>query len=151
MQYGCLTHLFSLCAGHYPLDRGCEWCCGDQSLHQMLSRTSSLLCGCHCPVGGRVCSRGVGVEAPRSVSELQCEVGGTETFPLGEEPLSIPPPELSTHQEVCSVVSPVSHCVGSQSTLPLALPSGPPQLWECQQSSLVSLRCCVHKATSTDP
>lgn len=37
----------------------------------------------------------VGVEAPRSVSELPCAVG-IGAFPLGEEPLSISPPELST-------------------------------------------------------
>ena len=41
--------------------------------------------------------------------------------------------------------------MGSQSTLLLALPSAPPQLWECQQSALVSLRDCFHKATSADP
>ena len=33
----------------------------------------------------------------------------------------------------------------------LALPSALAQLWECWQSSLVSLRCSVHKATSAEP
>lgn len=28
----------SLDPGHYPLDRRCDWCCGDQSLHWMLDR-----------------------------------------------------------------------------------------------------------------
>ena len=53
------------CAGHYPLDRGCDCCCGDWSLHWMLGRASPFLCGCHNPVGGRVCSPFVGVEALR--------------------------------------------------------------------------------------
>ena len=33
-----------------------------------------------------------------SVSELQCEVGGTGALQLGEEPLSIPSSELSTRE-----------------------------------------------------
>ena len=55
------------------------------------------------------------------------------------------------HWWVCSVVWPFTLCAGSQSTLLLALPSAPPQLWECQQLALVSLRHCFHKATSADP
>ncbi|KAJ8794816.1 hypothetical protein J1605_018809 [Eschrichtius robustus] len=51
-------------------------------------------------VGGWVCSLAVGVEAPRSVSELQCEVGGIGAFLQGEEPLSIPLPELFTNPEM---------------------------------------------------
>ena len=54
----------------------------------MPSRASSLLCVCHSPVGGRVCSPLVGVEAHRSVCELWCEVAG--------ESLSIPPQAVST-------------------------------------------------------
>ena len=34
-----------------PSDRGCVWCCSDQSLHWILGGASSLLCGCHSPVG----------------------------------------------------------------------------------------------------
>ena len=49
---------------------------------------------------------------------------------------------------MCFVISPVTHCVGSQSTLLLALPSAPFQPWECQQLALVSLKHCFHKATS---
>lgn len=67
-----------------------------------------LLCGCHSPVGDRVCSLVVGVEAPRSISEspeLWCEVGRIGASPPGEEPLSIPLPELSTGE--CSAQSPV--------------------------------------------
>ena len=67
---GCLPPLSSVYAGRYPLDRRCDWWC-DQSLHWILSGASSLLSGCHCPVRGRVYSLAVGVEAPRSVSELQ--------------------------------------------------------------------------------
>ena len=54
-----------------------------------------MLCGCHSPVGGRVCSPVVGVEAPRSISELRCKGGRTAVLPLGEEPLSVPPQALS--------------------------------------------------------
>ena len=85
-----------MCADHYPLDRECDQCCGDHSLHWMLSKASSLLCDCHSPVWDRVCSSVVGVEAPRSGFNLQCEVRGTGTLPLGEESLSIPPQGLST-------------------------------------------------------
>lgn len=57
----------------------------------MLSRASSLLCGCDSPAGGRVCSLVVGIDTSRSVSELWCEAGRTGVLPLGEKPLSIPP------------------------------------------------------------
>ena len=69
----------------------CVWWCCDQSLHWMLGRASSLLCGCHSPVRGRVCSPVVRVEAPRSGSKLQCEVGGTGALSLGKELLCILP------------------------------------------------------------
>ena len=82
--YGCLPCLSSGCVSHYPLDRGWDWCCGDQSLHWMLGRAFSLLCGCHSPVGGRVYSPVVDIEAPWSVSELQCEMGGTGALLLGK-------------------------------------------------------------------
>lgn len=57
-----------------------------------------LLCGCHCPVKGRVCCLVVGMEAPRSISELKYEVGAIGILPLREEPLSIPLPELFTNK-----------------------------------------------------
>ena len=91
-------HVFPQCAGCYSLDRGCDWYCDDQSLHWILSRASSSLCGCQSPVWDRVCSPVVGVEAPRSISELWCEVGGTGTLLLREELLCIPPQELSTER-----------------------------------------------------
>ena len=33
---GCLSPLSSLYAAHYPLDRRCSWCCGDQSQGHLL-------------------------------------------------------------------------------------------------------------------
>ena len=78
----CLLSLSSVYAGHYPLERWCDWRCGDQNLHWILSRVSSLLCGCHCPVKGRVFCLLVGMEAPRSISELKYEVGAIGTLPL---------------------------------------------------------------------
>ena len=78
----CLLSLSSVYAGHYPLERWCDWPCGDQNLHWILSRVSSLLCGCHCPVKGRVFCLLVGMEAPRSISELKYEVGAIGTLPL---------------------------------------------------------------------
>lgn len=42
------------------------WWCGDW----VLSKASSLLCGCQSPVRGSVCSLVVGVEDPISVSGL---------------------------------------------------------------------------------
>ena len=67
--------LSSVCPSRYPLDRRCDWCCDDQSLHWMLSGGSSLLCGCHSPVKGRICFLADGVEVPRSISGLWHEVG----------------------------------------------------------------------------
>ena len=64
-------HLFPQCVlALIPLIRGCHWWCGDQRLHWMLSGAFFLPCGCHNPVRDCVCSLVVGVEAPRSVSEL---------------------------------------------------------------------------------
>lgn len=45
----------------------------------------------HSSVEGRFCSLGLGVETPRSVSELQCKVGRIGTLPLGGKPLIILP------------------------------------------------------------
>lgn len=86
-------HVFPQCV---LLLRRCDW-----SLHWRLSRASSLLCACHSPVGGRVCSPNVGAKAHRSVSEPWCEVGSTGTLLLGDESLSIPPQVVST--EKCTV------------------------------------------------
>ena len=123
--------------------------CGDQSLQWILSRASSLLCGCHSPVGDRVCSPVVGVEAPRYISKLlQCEIGKTGVLPLGEKPLPIPPQELFARR--APVVLPVTRAV-SQSMLLLALPLAPPQSWECWQSTWVTLGRCAHKTSSADP
>lgn len=61
----------------------------------MLVRVFSLFCGFHSPVRGGGCSPVVGVDTTRSISELQCDVGRAGALPLGNEPLSIPPQELS--------------------------------------------------------
>ena len=55
----------------------------------------------------------------------------------------------AAHLWVCSAVSPFTHCVDSQSTLLLSLPSALPQPWACQRLALVPLRLCVHKASRT--
>ena len=47
--YGYLLPPSSVFAGHYPFDRRCDWSCGDQNLHWILSGASLLLCSCHCP------------------------------------------------------------------------------------------------------
>ena len=99
----------------------------------MLSVTSSLLCGCHIPVEVRVCSPVVGVETPRSVPELQCELGGTGALLLGEEPLSIPPQELSTGKcTLCCCPSPIvcAHKVH--------------YYWHCPQLCLSCGNACNH-------
>ena len=106
----CLPCLSLGCAGCHPLDRGCDWCCSDHSLHWMLGRASSLLCGCHSPIGGRVCTPVVGEEAPRSSSKLWCEVVRTGALLLGKGPLHIPPQDLSTG--MCTLLyclSPIVH------------------------------------------
>ena len=72
----------------------------------MLGRAPSLLLSCHCPVRDMVCSLIVGAEAPRSVSERQCEVRGTGAFLLAKEPLPIPGgalQELSIGWCICGV------------------------------------------------
>lgn len=74
----------------------CKW---------MLSGASSLLCDCHSPVGTRVCSLVVEVEALRSISELQCGVGRTRVLLLGEKP-HLP---KAGQQDMCSVNSPTTH------------------------------------------
>ena len=57
-----------------------------------------MFCDCHSPVKGRACSPVIGVEAPRSISELWCEVGRTRALLLGDKPLSSPHLELSTSE-----------------------------------------------------
>ena len=76
--------------GHYPLIGDVISIEGTRAYNWMLSGVSSLFYGCHSPVWGSICSPLVGVEAPRSVSELRREVGGTRVLPLGEELPRIP-------------------------------------------------------------
>lgn len=56
----------------------------------------------------------------------------------------------TVHCRLCSVVSPVTSCAGSQNTLLLGLPLAPSQSCISQKLAL-SLRHCFHKSTSTDP
>lgn len=64
---------------------------------------SSLLHGCHSPVGGRACSPLIGIEALRSGSKLWRTLAGkgTGALSLGKEPVGIPPQEPST--ETCAL------------------------------------------------
>ena len=101
----CLLSLSSVYAGHYPLERWCDWRCGDQNLHWILSRVSSLLCDCHCPVKGSLlptCWDG----SPQI--HFWAEVWGRCDWnsPTGEEPLSIPLPELFTKCALLCHLSP---------------------------------------------
>ena len=88
----------------------------------------------------------VGVETPRSISVLWCNLGRIGVCPLGEESLIIL--VRAVHLLVFSIVSLFAYCKGLQSALLLALPLTLPQFWVCWQLPLVSFRCCFHKATS---
>ena len=74
-----------------------------------MSGASPLFFGCHCPVGGRVCSPVFGVEAPRSGTKLWFEVGRSGVLPLGKEQLSIPMQELSPGAALWCHLSPIVH------------------------------------------
>ena len=184
----------------------------------MLTRASSLLCGCHSPVRGRVCSPVAGVETPKvkvkslsharlfatpwiiACTKLLCpwDFQGKSTgvgchfllqgiFPTqGSNPglwhcgqtlyhlshqgspietsrsnskLSVGYMELACfcwernhwvflHRSCppeCDSGVICHHCVGSQSTSLLALPSALLQSWECSQSVWMSLSCCAQK------
>lgn len=106
----------------------------------MLSRASYLLCTCNSPVGDEVCSPVIAVEAPKLVSELWYEVGGTGMLLLGVQPLCIPPQKLSTRKwalwcclspAVCTTLSPTS-------------------VEEYRLSPWISLRFCAHKTSRAD-
>ena len=87
--------------------------------------------------------------SPQIFSELQCQADANRALPLGEEPECFS--ARAVHQRVCSAVSPVTRCADTQGT-PLLAPSvGPISTLECQQLALVSLNCCFHKSTITDP
>ena len=77
--------LSSECHGYYTLSGGCDWCCGVQSLHWMLGGASSLLHGCHAPVGGEIRSSVAGVEDVslkfNNTTALECML-----YPKGDEP-----------------------------------------------------------------
>lgn len=117
------ARLSSACAGCRPLGGGCAWCRGDQSLHWMCGRASSLLGDCHSPVGGRVCPPVVGVGASRCSSQSWCEAGGTGAPLLGKELLRVSPQELS--DGMCDSCDATRHpeCVPAKSTVTGAAPT----------------------------
>ena len=129
------------------LNSGCNWFCGGQSLCWILRVLLFALWLSHC-CWGQGLLPSFGVDTLRSVSKLQCEIGGARVLLLGEEPLSTPPQKLSIRK--CTLVSPVTCCVGSQSTIILTLPLTPPQLWEFRQLAQVSLGHCAHKVSSAN-
>lgn len=139
----CYVFLKSVLSFH---NSGCNWFCGGQSLCWTLRVLLFALWLSHCCWGQGLLPR-FGVDTLRSVSKLQCEMGGAQVLPLGEEPLSTPQ-ELSIRN--CTLVSPVTCCVGSQSTMLLTLPSTPPQLWEFRQLAQVSLGHCAYKISSAN-
>ena len=77
------AHTHTHTHAHTHKRTGWDWYCADLNLHWLLDEASYLLCGCHSLFGGRICSPVVEVEAPWSVFELQCEIGGTEALLLG--------------------------------------------------------------------
>ena len=97
--YECLSPLCSLYAAHYPLDRRCNWCRGDQSQWRLLFALWSSL-----PCQGQGLLPSWWSVSPWSDSELYCEVARTGVLPLGEGLVSILLPEL-----FAGVVSILSH------------------------------------------
>lgn len=120
-----------MCTGHCPLDTGCEWFCGDQREAASDVEQGPPLCSV-VVIALSGAGSVVGVEAKRSISELQCKVHMTGALLLGEEPLNIPPQELSPwrHALWC-------HLPLLQSRLLLALPSALPRLGKADSQ----LRC----------
>ena len=107
-----------------------------------------MLCGCHSPVRGSVCSPIVGVEATRSGSKLCYEVAGTGAYPLGKKQLHVLPQELSTG--TCdSVMLSATWCARPQSLL-LLVP-GPTSAMGAPiiSSGIPQASMHTHKATDT--
>ena len=73
---------------------------------------------------------------------MKCDVASILGLPVGEEDLSTPLLEIFTCQ--CCLLC------GLTKYMLLAQPSAPPQSQVCWQLTLVSLRHCLHQATSTD-
>ena len=112
-----------------------------------MSGASSLLCGCRSPVGGGVCSLDIGVEAPRSLSKLQCAVGGIGALLLKEKPLSVPPPELFTRE--CALWCHLSPVVLTKYT-GVGPALGPASTVRMQAVSTSVAQALCHKATNAD-
>ena len=98
---------------------------------------------------GKVCSLVVGMETPRSISELQCEVDGIGALPLGEEPPSIPPLERSTG--ACALLYCLAPTMGFTKYTAVGTALGPASTIGMLEISPGDLRWCFHKATSADP
>lgn len=80
---------------------------------------------------------------PRSLSgSPQCEAGGTGALLPGEPPSPDLPPW--TGALCCLLLGELTEDLVAGTAL------GTPPLWECRQLTLVSLRRCVHKVSSTD-
>ena len=109
-----------------------------QSLNSILNGASPLLCGCHSFVRSRVCFLVVAVEAPRSISELWCEVGGIEKLLPWEEPVSTLLLEMSA-KECLLWCCPLCRLTKN---IVVGTALGPASNMEC--------RCCVHKSTRAD-
>ena len=81
-MYGCLPHLSSVCTANCLLDREYECCFGNQSLHCVLGRVSSFLCGFYSPVKEQSLSLVFGVVDSRSDCKLWCDVSETVVLSL---------------------------------------------------------------------
>ena len=134
----------------YPLEGGFVCCYCDQSLCWILRGTSPLLCGCHCPVCGGVCSL-VGGTEPLDLFLWFWSVWrqvGLENTPWERSPWGLPLWGIS-HQGVFSA-SP--SCLVRALMWPwLALRLAPPWPWAWWHTALVPLRCCFPRVTSIDP
>lgn len=111
---------------------------------------ASSLCGCYYLSGGLVylfpSYRSRGPQIHFLSSELWCEWWNSALL-LEEEHWVFPMWKL--HCWLCSVVSPVTSCAGSQNTLLLGLPLAPSQ--SCISEVALSLRHCFTRALAQIP
>ena len=134
----------------YPLEGGFVCCYCDQSLCWILRGTSPLLCGCHCPVCGGVCSL-VGGTEPLDLFLWFWSVWrqvGLENTPWERSPWGLPLWGISRQ----GVFSASPSCLVRALMWPwLALRLAPPWPWAWWHTALVPLRCCFPRVTSIDP
>lgn len=91
----------------------------------------------------------VGGEAPRPISELQCNAGWTGILLLGEERLSTPSQELSTWR--CSLWHHLLPVLWAHKYTVVGITLIPASTWQHNQSPWTSLRSCAHNATGAYP